>query len=146
MVNAVKDEYPYYASFQDLDEYPSIDRACSPKDLGAYTTCTENCVNEGGCDLHTCEAVVSQPCLTCIAMELVQEVDTLTYCLTIPKNEYVDSFGVLLLSRFPLSDVITKPYVDVDYGSTVVPRKGYITAKVHCVICNVPSHVFNMQF
>ncbi len=132
VVDAVKEDYPYYASFQDLEEGASFQQACTLQELQSFTDCMTVCTQGCGCDLRTCEAAVSFPCLNCIGMELYPaDLGTLMNCFTIPLNEYKAPYGLLLLSRFPLTGIVTKDYLDGDdYSPTLLPRKGYISAKV----------------
>ncbi len=133
IVYAVRESYPYHASFYDLATEDNLFflRACTLRDLQAFTDCLSRCADEGDCGLHTCEMLVSFPCLNCFGMELrVGELDSLMTCLSIPLNDYIAPYGVLLLSRYPLSDVVAEDFLNRSSNPTVLPRKGYITATV----------------
>ena len=76
---------------------------------------------------------LSQNCVSCLTTELGAAEDAqenaFTRCASaIPRNEYTDAYGLLLLSRYPLSNVATVDYLDSAF--TLVTPRGYITASV----------------
>ena len=143
IVAAVKNIYPHYASFQDLETSPSSRPACMGERAQAFGRCLQQCSTDPGtifnnCSVNECADLAEQlpySCLSCLVLEIGShedtEVDAIARCMsTIPVNEYIDAYGVLLLSRYPLSDVTTKNFLDIDPDSVLSAARGYITAVV----------------
>ena len=143
IVEALRFQYPYHASFQDLDAEPAPQPACTPQEVGAAALCLEISCSQFprgnafiNCTLVECGHVLfllPQACISCLSTELGAaedaQVNTFTRCASaIPRNEYTDAYGLLLLSRYPLSNVATVDYLDSAF-TLFVPR-GYITARV----------------
>ncbi len=143
IVDAVKNSnYPYHASFEDLEEQPSLLPACTGEGAQDYHRCLQQCSVKPGTALSNCSLVecgvfgrqLSRPCRSCLVLEANSqadlEVDTFTRCTsTIPASEYAVPYGVLLLSRYPLSQTVARDYLDTPHIHSAVPR-GYIAAEV----------------
>ena len=149
IVEALRFQYPYHASFEDLTAEPSVQPACTPEEAGAFGLCLQtNCLQFSGlmlfnCTLAACGNLLlesSQSCAGCVSLEFGSAEDTdvgasLTRCAsTVPANEYTAPYGVLLLSRYPVSDVTSRDYVDPPFVFSLI--RGYITAKVCEVLYN----------
>lgn len=149
IVEAVKDSnYPYHVSFEDLEEGPSVQPACEGGNAQAeaFYDCLQRCSSKPGsmlnwCSISECGTIrgkLTHTCISCLVLEKNShedsEVDTLTRCTSsIPANEYAVPYGVLLLSRYPLSKPVTRDYlctpVPADTIHSAIPR-GYVAAEV----------------
>ena len=141
IVEALRSQYPYHASFENLTAEPLVQPACTPQEAGVFESCLQDnyCSQVVGtvfinCSLANCGKLLfesSQSCATCMYMELgaAEDADAFARCAsTVPANEYTAPYGVLLLSRYPLSDVTSRDYMEPPFVFSLV--RGYITAKV----------------
>ena len=138
IVEAVSSIYPYYASFEDLEEDVGSQPACTPQEVSTTTACqSQFCSNLTSpvqlfnCTLLNCFrfSLLSQSCQSCLIFEAGVVEDTHTHCsTTVLASEYNAPYGVLLLSKHTLSNTKTADFLDPPFRS-FVPR-GYITAEV----------------
>ena len=138
IVDAVSNEYPYYASFEDPGEDAGTLPACTPQEASIAADCqSQFCSNlTNPMQLFNCTVLkcwrfsqLSQSCQSCLTFETGFPEDTYTHCSTnILASDYTAPYGVLLLSRHRLSNVKTADFVDPPFR-TIIPR-GYITAEV----------------
>ena len=145
IVEALRSQYPYHASFQDLDAEPVPQPACTPEEAGTAALClSENCADVPEESLQNCTYVecgvlftFPQACQTCLATEFGAaedaQLDSFSRCASIiSASEYAVPYGLLLLSRYPLSNIITSDYLDPPF---VFPApRGYITAQVRLIV------------
>ena len=144
----VEKEYPYHASFGNLKAEPEEQRACTIIEANNAAACLmTNCLDVStdpkallNCSYVECGRVLfgfSQSCLTCLTVEFGSEEDNMTdtfaRCATmIPANDYTAPYGLLLLSRYPLSHVTTSDFLEPPFKFSIL--RGYIKAKVHIVV------------
>ena len=147
IVEAVRNDYPFYASFEDLEEGAGMQRACTPQEAGTAAACLlQFCANLTSaqtvselvqlfnCSLQNCLrfSQLSQSCQSCLIFEtqdLPDGVDLFTHCATnVPANDYTAPYGLLLLSRHNLSNITASGFLDPPFV-TYLPR-GYIAAEV----------------
>ena len=159
IVEAVRNDYPFYASFEDLEEGAGIQRACTPQEAGTAGACLlQFCANLTSpqtpdeqlqlfnCTLQNCLrfSQLSQSCQSCLifeAQDLPDGVDVFTHCATnVPANDYTAPYGLLLLSRHNLSNITALSFLDPPF-LTYLPR-GYIAAEVTCLLVLVTLHEF----
>ncbi len=137
IVEAVKSQYPYHASLDNLTGPVSPQPACSIDEARMLGVCFANCaadVNDSttNCVFSKCNHRVlpnlSHVCYVCVLSELgTSAEETITQCASrIPASEYTNPFGVLLLSSYRLSDIKT-----LDYASDSTLRRGYVSAQVN---------------
>ncbi len=142
-MEAVKTQYPYHASLDDLTAPASPQAACSPQEAGTLNACVASCLNDStgfiNCVFVNCnDRVIDIPneCFICVTAEFGAdedaELNTFSRCASvIPASEYTNSFGVLILSSYQLSDISTN-----DYFPDSTFRRGYVSAKVGINACN----------
>ncbi len=146
IVREVGNIYPYHASFENLRDDPSSRPACSVDEIQVYNACLIQCAPPPGnavnnCSLVKCHGVkaqLTQSCFSCLVLESCynfeesSEADVLAVCSSkVPANDYTAAYGLLLLSKYPLSNVTAEDYVD-SYQEFITPlQHGYITAKVY---------------
>ena len=138
IVDAVSNEYPYYASFEDPEEDAGTQPACTPQEASIAADCqSQFCSNlTNSVQLFNCTVLrcwrfsqLSQSCQSCLTFEAGTAEDTYTHCSTnIFASDYTAPYGVLLLSRHHLSNVKRADFMDPPFR-TIIPR-GYITAEV----------------
>ena len=146
IVDAVSNEYPYYASFEDPEEDSGTQPACTPQEASIAADCQSqfclnltNSVQLFNCTVQRCWrfSQLSQSCQSCLTFEAGTTKDTYTHCSTnIFASDYAAPYGVLLLSRHHLSNVKTADFMDPPFR-TIIPR-GYITAEV--LLSTIETH------
>ena len=145
IVEEVRSDYPYYASFENLELTDAgTQRACTPLEAGTAATCVlQFCSNLTAipllnCSLQNCLHIqfqISQSCQSCLVLESLatqEGVNIFVHCTTIaPASDYTAPYGLLLLSRHRLLNITASDFVDPPFV-TYLPR-GYISAEV----CNL---------
>ncbi len=141
----VRDNYPYHASFQDLSNGPSSHPACSKDEIQEYRTCLQRCPTPPGvavtnCTIANCSDVtawLTQSCYSCLLFESrftsgdVSPPDILEVCSSsVPEDDYSAPYGILMLSKYQLSDITPEKFFDSHHKSTALLPRGYIAAKV----------------
>ncbi len=138
VVEAVSEEYPYHASLDNLFEDPSPELSCTPGDAAILGGCIAACGASTGdstafvnCTFVECNHRVLQipnVCFACTTAENGAEGvdDPITHCATnVPASEYIKPHGVLILSRYPLQNIVTQ-----DYNPDSTLRRGFVRASV----------------
>lgn len=103
---------------------------------------SEATIRFGNCSVVECRTVLfnlSSPCFFCLGLEFGAaedaQADAFTRCASvIPASEYAAPFGLILLSRYRLTEVETVDFLDGDRGSIL---RGYIRARVTTEACLV---------
>lgn len=141
----MKNIYPYHSSFEDLSDGPASHPACSVDEVRLYESCLQECPSPPGivitnCTITKCRSIkaqLSQTCFSCLLLEgrydthATTKPDILALCSSVVSaSEYDASYGVLLLSKYPLSYVATKDYFSSQHEPILLPR-GYIRAEVN---------------
>ena len=140
IVDAVSSVYPYYASFENLEQDAGSQRACTAQEAGTVGACVSQfCSNliPGdpfpllNCSLQNCLrfSQISQSCHSCLVVGGLAAADIFVHCSTVaPASDFTTPYGLLLLSRHRLLNVITSDFLDPPFV-TNLPR-GYISAEV----------------
>ena len=145
IVEEVRSDYPYYASFENLELTDAgTPRACTPLEAGTVGACVTQFCSDLllgdpfpllNCSFQNCLrfSQISQPCHSCLVMDgLVARqdgVNIFVHCSTIaPASDFTAPYGLLLLSRHRLLNIVTSDYLDPPFV-TNLPR-GYISAEV----------------
>ena len=152
IIEAVRSDYPFYTSFENLEESAGIQRACTPQEAGTASACLLRfCANLTSaqtpneqlqllnCSTQNCLrfSQLSQSCQSCLVLEaqdLPDGVDVFTHCATnVPANDYTAPYGLLLLSRHRLLNITASDFLNPPFV-TYIPR-GYLAAEVWDIQC-----------
>ena len=141
IVDAVSGVYPYYASFENLEQDAGSQRACTAQEAGTVGAClSQFCSNLTGsqipllnCSVQNCLrfSQISQSCHSCLVLDSLatQGVNVFVHCSTIaPASDFTAPYGLLLLSRHRLLNITASDFFDPPFV-TYLPR-GYISAEV----------------
>ena len=144
IVDAVSSVYPYYASFENLQQDAGSQRAWTAQEAGTIGACVSQfCSNliPGdsfpllNCSLHNCLrfSQISQPCHSCLVLDglaAAQDgVNIFVHCSAFaPASDFTTPYGLLLLSQHRLLNVKASDFLDPPFV-TYIPH-GYISAEV----------------
>ena len=132
--HAVKRNYPYIASAIDLEQDIRFNKtpACDFDNLLKFYSCTEtNCKNVTEAEIFTCSGIhcyhflnlLSSECNVCLFVAARG-----LECLSDPTSLYQQTLGMMLLSKFELTDVHIQSYTpEADDHASI---QGYIEANV----------------